>query len=83
MALAKSGLTSSWGAALVVAGMAAVVLATMQPPFVKTKSTAVEDGHLDWMYVGVWTLIVFLLVLMIPPVRKFCGTAFTPASVKP
>ena len=78
-----SGLSSSYGAALFIAILTCIFLATMQPPFVKTESTVVEEGHLNWWSVGLWTLIVFLLVLMIPPVKRFCGTAFTsPPSVK-
>ena len=72
----KSGFTSSYGAALIIAIAVFGVLVTVQPPFVKTQSTSVEDGHLSWTSIAVWTLIVFLLVLMIPPACRMCGTAF-------
>lgn len=79
----KSGVTSSFGAAFFIAFFAFLFFVIVQPPFVKTQNTPVEEGHLSWTSVCVWILVIFLVVLVIPPVRKFCGTAFTTATSSP
>ncbi len=71
-----SGLSTSYGASLMIAIFTFILLVSVQPPFVRKESTPVEEGRLDWWLVGLWTLIAAVLVLFIPPVRRFCGQAF-------
>lgn len=71
-----SGLSTSYGASVMIALFTFILLVSVQPPFVRKESTPVEEGKLDWWLVGVWTLIAAVLVLFIPPVRRFCGQAF-------
>ncbi len=71
-----SGLSTSYGASVMIALFTFILLVSVQPPFVRKESTPVEEGRLDWWLVGLWTLIAAVLVLFIPPVRRFCGQAF-------
>ena len=72
--------STSYGAAIIIAFLTALILITCQPPFVKKNSTSIEEGSLDFWLIFVWTVIAGLFVLLIPTIRRFCVPAFTPTA---
>lgn len=68
----KTAMGSSYGAAAFIAIIVLLFLAGTQPPFVKSKETPLSEPKLSLLYLGIWSLITFLVVLLIPPVHSYC-----------
>jgi Mg2+/Co2+ transporter CorB len=69
--------TSTYGVAIIIGMCTFILLIIAQPPFVMTKPESVmEDPRINWWLVMVYTLIVMALVLLVPPVHRYCGKAF-------
>jgi hypothetical protein len=84
---AKSAILSPIGAAILISILCFILLATIQPPFVKTVNpeSHIKETEISWTAIFVWAAIVFLMVLLIPPIGSYCyanyGSAAMPAGM--
>lgn len=72
-------IVSPIGAAIIIAIMCFVLLALLQPPFVLAENTDSPITHteISWIAIFVWTVVVFLMVLLIPPIGSYCYQNFS------
>lgn len=75
---AKAAILSPIGAAILISILCFILLATIQPPFVKTENTEshIKQTEVSWTAIFIWTVVVFLMVLLIPPIGSYCYANF-------
>jgi hypothetical protein len=82
---AKSAILSPIGAAILISILCFILLATIQPPFVKTVNpeSHIKETEISWTAIFIWTVIVFLMVLLIPPIGSYCYTNYSSTCMPP